>query len=127
MQLLEPTSDAQPYYIQYGWTAAPAATIGGMPVRLPDSNTLWTASEPTLDPDHPLTLSWANGQGLTFAIKFTIDDHYMFRVAQQVTNAGKEAVSLYPWSRIRRDYMPPTSGYLPALRRPRRRLPRHAA
>ena len=111
VQLLEPTRDAQPYYIQYGWTAAPAATVGGVPVRVPDSNTLWTASETTLDPDHPLTLTWANGQGLTFAIKFTVDDHYMFRVAQQVTNAGKEAVSLYPWSRIRRDYMPPTSGY----------------
>jgi YidC/Oxa1 family membrane protein insertase len=111
VQLLQPTNSAQPYYVQYGWTAAPGALIGGAPVRLPDSNTLWTASETTLDPDHPLTLSWANGQGLTFSIKFTIDDHYMFAVDQGVANAGKEAVALYPWSRIRRDYMPPTSGY----------------
>jgi YidC/Oxa1 family membrane protein insertase len=111
VQLLQPTNTAQPYYVQYGWTAAPGAAIGGAPVRLPDSNTLWTASETTLDPDHPLTLSWANGQGLTFSIKFTIDDHYMFAVTQGVANAGKEAVALYPWSRIRRDYMPPTSGY----------------
>jgi YidC/Oxa1 family membrane protein insertase len=111
VQLLQPTNTSKPYYIQYGWTAAPGALIGGAPVRLPDSNTLWTASETTLDPDHPLTLSWANGQGLTFSIKFTIDDHYMFAVDQTVANAGKEAVALYPWSRIRRDYMPPTSGY----------------
>jgi YidC/Oxa1 family membrane protein insertase len=111
VQLLEPTSSAKPYYIQYGWTAAPGATIGGAPVRVPDSNTLWTASGPSLDPDHPLTLTWANGQGLTFSIKFTIDDHYMFAVDQSVANAGKESVALYPWSRIRRDYMPPTSGY----------------
>jgi YidC/Oxa1 family membrane protein insertase len=111
VQLLQPTSTSQPYYIQYGWTAAPGATIGGAPVRLPDSNTLWTANEPTLDPDHPLTLSWANGQGLTFSIKYTIDDHYMFAVDQEVANTGKQAVALYPWSRIRRDYMPPTSGY----------------
>jgi YidC/Oxa1 family membrane protein insertase len=111
VQLLQPTNTSKPYYVQYGWTAAPGATIGGAPIRLPDSNTLWTASETTLDPDHPLTLSWANGQGLTFSIKFTIDDHYMFAVDQSVANAGKQAVALYPWSRIRRDYMPPTSGY----------------
>ncbi|MBW4023664.1 MAG: membrane protein insertase YidC [Proteobacteria bacterium] len=111
VQLLAPTSDPKPYYIQYGWTAAPGATIGGAPVKLPDSNTLWTASEPTLTPDHPLTLTWANGQGLTFAIKFTVDDHYMFAVDQTVSSTAKEPVSLYPWSRIRRDYMPPTSGY----------------
>jgi YidC/Oxa1 family membrane protein insertase len=111
VQLLEPTSQSQPYYIQYGWSAEPGATIGGMAVKLPDSDTLWTASEQTLDTDHPLTLSWANGQGLTFSIKLTIDDHYMFAVDQSVANAAKETVALYPWSRIRRDYMPPTSGY----------------
>jgi YidC/Oxa1 family membrane protein insertase len=111
VQLLQPTNTAKPYYVQYGWTAAPGATIGGAPVQLPDSNTLWKANETTLDPEHPLTLSWANGQGLTFSIKFTIDDHYMFAVDQSVANAGKAAVALYPWSRIRRDYMPPTSGY----------------
>jgi YidC/Oxa1 family membrane protein insertase len=111
VKLLEPTSSAQPYYVQYGWTAAPGATIGGVPVRVPDSNTLWTASETTLDPDHPLALIWDNGQGLTFSIKLTVDDHYMFAVDQEVANGGKQPVSLYPWSRIRRDYMPPTSGY----------------
>jgi YidC/Oxa1 family membrane protein insertase len=111
VKLLEPTSSAKPYYIQYGWTPASGASIGGAPVRVPDSNTLWTPSAQTLDPDHPLTLSWANGQGLTFTIKFTVDDHYMFAVDQEVANATKQAVALYPWSRIRRDYMPPTSGY----------------
>jgi YidC/Oxa1 family membrane protein insertase len=111
VKLLEPTSESQPYYAQYGWTAAPGAVIDGAPVKLPDSDTLWTASEQTLDPAHPLTLTWANGQGLTFSIKLAIDDHYMFAVDQSVANAAKQTVALYPWSRIRRDYMPPTSGY----------------
>jgi YidC/Oxa1 family membrane protein insertase len=110
VQLLQPTSQSQPYYIQYGWTAAPGAMLDGGPVKLPDSGTLWTASEKTLDPDHPLTLTWANGQGLTFAIKLAIDDHYMFTVDQSVASTAKQAVALYPWSRIRRDYQPETSG-----------------
>jgi YidC/Oxa1 family membrane protein insertase len=111
VQLLEPTSHSQPYYIQYGWTAAPGAMLDGAPVKLPDSGTLWAASAPTLDPGHPLTLTWANGQGLTFAIKLAIDDHYMFTVDQSVASTAKQAVALYPWSRIRRDYQPPISGY----------------
>jgi YidC/Oxa1 family membrane protein insertase len=111
VQLLEPQSQAQPYYIQYGWAAADGQTMNGQPVRLPDSSTLWTASGTTLTPDQPLTLTWQNGQGLTFSITYAIDDHYMFSVDQQVKNDAKQSVSLFPWSRIRRDYMPPTSGF----------------
>src|ERR1700760_2885178 len=64
VRLLEPRSDTQPYYIQYGWTA-PA----GDPVKLPDTEkTTWTASSDTLAPGKPVTLSWDNGAGLTFQI-----------------------------------------------------------
>ncbi|MCB8874006.1 membrane protein insertase YidC [Acidisoma silvae] len=111
VQMLSPQSAAQPYYVQYGWAAASGATIGGQPVRLPDSNTLWSASETTLSPAMPLTLSWDNGQGLTFVITYAVDDHYMFSVDQQVKNASSQSVALFPWSRIRREYMPPTSGF----------------
>jgi YidC/Oxa1 family membrane protein insertase len=111
VQLLSPQGKAEPYYIQYGWAAASGATIDGQPVRLPDSSTLWSASGTTLSPGAPLTLTWANGQGLTFSLTYTVDDHYMFAVDQQVKNDAKQAVALFPWSRIRREYMPPTSGF----------------
>jgi YidC/Oxa1 family membrane protein insertase len=111
VRLLGPTSQPKPYYIQFGWTAATGAVLDGAPVKLPDSDTLWTASATTLDPAHPLTLTWPNGQGLTFSILVTVDDHYMFAIEQTVANAAKQPVALYPWSRIRRDYQPETSGY----------------
>ena len=111
VQLLSPQTAAQPYYVQYGWATTAGATIGGQPVRLPDSNTLWAASDTVLSPDKPLVLTWDNGQGLTFAITYTVDDHYMFSVDQQVKNTGTQSVALFPWSRIRREYMPPTSGF----------------
>jgi YidC/Oxa1 family membrane protein insertase len=106
VRLLEPRSDAQPYYVQYRWSA----TSDGK-VKLPDTNTLWTASAPTLTPTQPVTLSWDNGEGLTFRIILSIDDKYMFTVRQEVQNATGAAVDLFPSARIRRDYTPEVSGY----------------
>ena len=78
VRLLEPRSEPQPYYVQYGWSAAP-----GEQVKLPDNNTVWTASGGTLSAGHPVTLSWDNGAGLTFQIVLSVDDDYMFTVQQR--------------------------------------------
>jgi ribosome-binding ATPase YchF (GTP1/OBG family) len=37
-------------------------------------------------PEHPVTLTWDNGQGLTFARKFEVDQNYMFTVTDSVKN-----------------------------------------
>jgi YidC/Oxa1 family membrane protein insertase len=106
VRLLEPRSDPQPYYVQYGWTA-PA----GQMVRLPDNDTVWTASAASMSAGKPVTLSWNNGEGLTFEIEIGIDDDTMFSVRQTVRNATGQEVKLFPWSRIRRDYKPHVLGY----------------
>jgi len=105
VRLLEPRGSAEPTFVQFGWTAAEGDTV-----VLPDEETVWAASG-ELAAGKALTLSWANGAGLTFEIAFTVDDNYMFAVEQRVRNATGKAVALYPWSRIRRDYAPKTSGY----------------
>ncbi|HSU07352.1 MAG TPA: membrane protein insertase YidC [Acetobacteraceae bacterium] len=104
--LLQPLTDAHPYYVQFGWSAP-----DGQSVKLPGDDTLWTASDPELTVNKPVTLSWDNGQGLTFRIVLAIDDHYMFSAQQEVQNSSGAAVKLFPWQRIRRDYTPETSGY----------------
>ncbi len=106
VRLLEPRSDEHPYYIQYGWSAAP-----GEQVKLPDNDTVWTGSGGTLSAGHPVTLTWDNGAGLTFQLTFSVDDDYMFTVQQSVRNATGAPVKLFPWSRIRRDYTPQVAGY----------------
>ncbi len=58
-----------------------------------------------------MTLSWNNGEGLTFELLLSIDDNYMFAVEQRVQNDTGAPVSLTPWARIRRDYKPEVSGY----------------
>jgi YidC/Oxa1 family membrane protein insertase len=111
VEVLEPRADPQPYYAQFGWSAAAGQTIGGQPVRVPDQTTLWTASAPELTAKSPVTLSWDNGQGLTFQLLVAIDADYMFTVQQRVVNKSGGEVKLFPWSRIRRDYTPETAGY----------------
>jgi YidC/Oxa1 family membrane protein insertase len=106
VRLLEPRSEDHPYYIQYGWTAPEGQTI-----KLPDNDTIWTASSNELVPGKPVTLSWDNGAGLTFQIGLSVDDNYMFSVTQSVRNATAQPVGLFPWSRIRRDYKPEVAGY----------------
>jgi YidC/Oxa1 family membrane protein insertase len=118
VRLLEPRSDPEPYYVQYGWTAPAAqpptqsaALLAGQALKLPDNDTVWTASAPSLDVGKPVTLSWNNGAGLTFEIALSIDDNYMFSVEQRVKNATGAPVTLFPWARVRRDYTPKVSGY----------------
>ncbi len=106
VRLLEPRSEDHPYYIQYGWSAAP-----GEQVKLPDNDTVWASSGGTLSTGHPVTLSWDNSAGLTFQITFSVDDDYMFAVEQSVRNATAAPVKLFPWARIRRDYTPEVAGY----------------
>ncbi|WP_298224812.1 membrane protein insertase YidC [Acidocella sp.] len=89
----------RPSYAQFGWTA-PAG------IKVPNNNTVWTPSATELTPSTPVTLSWNNGQGQIFQLILTIDNKYMFTVTQTVVNHGASAVSVFPWSRVVRDYKP---------------------
>ncbi|MCB5943337.1 membrane protein insertase YidC [Acidocella sp. KAb 2-4] len=99
VQIMGRRGTATPNYVQFGWTA-PAG------VKVPDDTTVWSASAGALTPQSPVTLSWDNGQGLTFQLQLAVDDKYMFTVTQNVLNHGAAPVQLYPWSRVVRDYKP---------------------
>ena len=104
VRLLEPRTDPQPYYVQFGWTADDG-------VKVPPVDAPWTASGPELTAQTPVTLSWDNGAGQVFEIVLSVDDNYMFAAEQRVRNTGTAPVKVYPWSRIRRDYTPVVAGY----------------
>ena len=103
VRILEPAREAQPTTVQLGWAA-------GAGVRVPDGTTLWKTDAASLTPSHPVTLTWDNGAGLAFRIVLSIDGNYMFTATQGVHNATGQAVSLYPWARVARDYTPVTVG-----------------
>lgn len=105
--LMSPSGGPNAYYIEHGWTAQP-----GSKTKLPGSDSVWTAAAgASLTPTSPVTLSWDNGEGLTFKRTFSIDEGYMFSVRQQVSNASKEEVVLFPYALISRHGMPETQSF----------------
>src|SRR5256885_1751268 len=64
-----------------------------------------------LTPEHPVTLTWDNGQGLHFIRQYAIDRNFMITVAQRVENTGSADVTLYPYGLISRSSTPQTLGY----------------
>src|SRR5215469_8962339 len=79
--LLQPTGTPDAYFAQFGW-------VGARDVKLPSADTKWTASADELAPRHPLTLTWDNGEGLTFTRLISVDKNYMFNIEDSVKNTG---------------------------------------
>jgi YidC/Oxa1 family membrane protein insertase len=92
--LLSPRETQHGYYADIGWFSE------AKDMKLPDKDTVWQADSTALAPGKPVTLTWDNGQGLTFARKFEIDVDYMFTVTDTVTNASGQPVELAPYGRV---------------------------
>ncbi|MGB5903080.1 MAG: membrane protein insertase YidC [Xanthobacteraceae bacterium] len=105
--LFSPSGTAEPYYAEFGWVAA-----SGSSVKIPDQNTVWQQDgSGNLTPDHPVTLKWDNGEGVTYRRTITVDDHYLFSLKDEVVNSGSAPVTLYPFALISRHGTPQVSGY----------------
>ena len=107
IHVLNPAGSDDAYFGEFGWVAAD----GAGDIALPGNDTRWTADSDKLTPEKPVTLSWDNGQGLTFTRTISIDENYMFSVKQSVKNDSGKDVSLYPYGLISRRGLPHTSGY----------------
>jgi YidC/Oxa1 family membrane protein insertase len=101
--LLSPLESKDAYYADLGWSA------DSKDVALPAADTVWQADGTELAPGKPVTLTWNNGQGLTFARKFEIDENYLFTITDTVTNAGGAPVDLASYGRVVHYGTPPTA------------------
>jgi YidC/Oxa1 family membrane protein insertase len=88
-------------YAELGWTHAP-----GSATPVPGPDTVWTASDDTLSPTTPVTLTWDNGQGLIFTRTVAIDQNYMFTVTDTVENKSGAPITLYPYAAVAREGEP---------------------
>jgi YidC/Oxa1 family membrane protein insertase len=103
VRLLSPVGDALSYYAVFAWVAAEGAAAG----PAPDARTTWTAPrDATLTPATPVTLTWDNGQGVTFSRQIAVDDDYMFTVTDTVTNNAAAAFVAQPFAQIARHGLP---------------------
>jgi YidC/Oxa1 family membrane protein insertase len=64
--LLSPLASERAYYADFGWA-------GDEGVAAPSAESLWRADGDKLTPQSPVTLTWDNGQGLTFTRRIALD------------------------------------------------------
>lgn len=105
--LLSPVGSAAPFYAEAGFVAEASANL-----VLPRADTLWTADRATLTETTPVTLTWDNGQGLVFRRKISVDERYMFTLADSVENKTEQSVSFSPYALVSRQGTPKTSGFM---------------
>jgi len=83
--LLSPSGSPDPFYAEFGWTNAAGANV-----KVPAADTVWTqASSGALRIDHPVTLTYDNGEGLEFRRTIAIDDKYLFTIKDEVVNKSE--------------------------------------
>ncbi|MEP3225364.1 MAG: membrane protein insertase YidC [Parasphingorhabdus sp.] len=103
VRLFSPSGTENAYFSRFGWA--------GDNIAVPDDTTLWRADKPRLTPQTPITLSWSNTTGQTYAITLSVDENYLITAEQTVTNRGENAIALNPFGIISRvrdlDNVPP--------------------
>ncbi|RBP06474.1 YidC/Oxa1 family membrane protein insertase [Roseiarcus fermentans] len=104
IRLLSPSGAPDAYWTTTGY-------VGAGSVKTPTLDTLWTSDGKTLTPSQPVTLTWDNGEGLVFRRVISIDDKYMFTVADSVENTGAAPATVRPYGMVLRHGKPTVSGY----------------
>ena len=71
--------------------------------QVPGPTTLWTApAGAKLTQETPVTLTYTNDKGVVFTRTISIDDRYMFTIADKVENKSAGAVSISGYGRVTR-------------------------
>jgi YidC/Oxa1 family membrane protein insertase len=105
--MFAPSGAPDAYYAEFGWVPASGTTAA-----MPGPDTLWQQQgSGKLGIDHPVTLTYDNGQGLVFTRTIAVDDHYLFTIKDQVANKGSSAVTLFPYALVSRHGAPKVLGY----------------
>ncbi|HET9159314.1 MAG TPA: membrane protein insertase YidC [Caulobacteraceae bacterium] len=104
VELLRPAGVDFAQFASFGWSGA---NVPG----LPGQDTLWTlASGASLTPSTPIVLTYDNGAGLKFTRTISVDDKYVFTIADTVANTGAAPVQIAPYASVDRVNFPPDVG-----------------
>ncbi|MEM7068379.1 MAG: membrane protein insertase YidC [Pseudomonadota bacterium] len=104
IELLSPGGSNNAYFAEFGYL--PSATSG----QVPGPQTQWLTSDSSLSANGTVVLNWTNDKGIRFERTISVDDEYMFTIADKVINNSGENVELAPYGRIARFGEPVTQG-----------------
>lgn len=102
--VLSPAGAPHPYYAEFGWVPADPT------VKVPGPDSIWSSTASELGVGANAVLTWDNGDGLRFVRTVTVDENYMFRVAQRVENYGAKPLTLHSYALVARTGTPKTEG-----------------
>ncbi|MDW6025383.1 membrane protein insertase YidC [Mesorhizobium sp. BAC0120] len=70
---------------------------------VPGDKTVWKVEgNTTLTPASPVTLTYTNDKGINFKRTISVDNEYMFKVTDTVTNGGAQPISVSNYGRVTR-------------------------
>ena len=99
---LNPEQTKEGYFIETGWAASNIDNIS-----LPNKDTIWKVKgNKKLSVGKPVIIEWDNNNGLIFKKKIELDEKFLFRVTQEITNKSNKTVELYPYGQITRNQKP---------------------
>jgi YidC/Oxa1 family membrane protein insertase len=99
----DPKSGPNRVFSPAGTPAQHYAQLGWIGTGTPTAQTVWTVpAGAKLTPQTPVTLSWNNGAGQTFAITYAIDPDYLVTATQTVSNAGAAPIRIQPIAQLNR-------------------------
>lgn len=94
-RIFSPAGTPAQHFARFGWA--------GQNLALPGAGTVWTApAGAKLTPQTPVTLTWSNPTGQTFAIRYAIDADYMVTATETVVNRGAAPVTVQPVAQLNR-------------------------
>ena len=97
-RIFSPARTPEQNFALFGWAGSKDAGL-----VLPTAATQWTVpAGAQLTPETPVTLTWTNPTGQTFAITYSIDQDYMITAAQTVANRGAGPISVQFAAQINR-------------------------
>ncbi|MEY9328343.1 YidC/Oxa1 family membrane protein insertase [Sinorhizobium fredii] len=101
--LFSPAETADGYFTEIGYIGSDATG------SVPGPQTVWTLSGgDKLTPATPVTLTYTNDKGVTFARTISVDENYMFQVVDSIKNDSAAPVSLSSYGRVTRFNKPTT-------------------
>ncbi len=102
ISFLNPKNSANEYFVETGW-----ASGGNDKIKLPLDDSIWKVKGNTmLTPKNPVTLEWDNGMGLIFTKRFEIDERFLFKITQEISNKSNNSFQFYPYAQITRKGKP---------------------
>jgi len=105
VELFRPEGMRHAFFAQFGWSGP------NIPGGVPGPTTPWRLTEgSTLTQTTPVVLTWDNGSGLRFTRRISIDNQYMFTIADTVANFSAQAVTITPAASVQRQGVPANLG-----------------